>query len=105
MVAEGVEAVALRCGFELLDHFVLEIVDDIAVAVDDHAAVGAKHRGATRAIVDTEPVAALSLPDDALPSVEDEGRFLGVGELPVIRVVEASTGGDDAGRIVDAEQP
>src|SRR5713101_6499976 len=77
----------------------------VTVAIDYDAAVGAEDGRTTRPLVEIESVAALPLPDDALSAVKDEGRFLCVGELPVVSVVKASTGRDNACRVVDAEQP
>ncbi len=90
----------------LLHDFVFEIVDDVTVAIDYHRCRWCREpRCRARTVVEIESVAALPLPDDALAAVEHERRFLRVGELPIVGVVEASARRDHAARVVDAEQP
>src|SRR3954471_17913822 len=105
IIANSVQGISLGRGSQLLHDLVLEIVENVSVAIDDHAAVRAEHQRSARAIVEAEAIAALALPDDALVAVEYEGCFLGVGELPVVGVVKATAGRDYTPRIIDAEQP
>src|SRR2546423_6961482 len=106
VVSHGVETVGLRCPrCDLPDNLVLEIVDDVPVTIDYHAAIGAEDGRATGPPIKLEPIAALALPDDALAAFEHERRFLGVGELPVVGVMEASARRDDSRRVVDPEHP
>src|SRR5438552_15329836 len=89
----------------LLDDRVLEVVDDVPVAVHHHAPGRAEDCGTARAAVGGQAVAALSLPDDGLPAGELERGFLGVGELPVIVEVIATAGRRHASAAVYAQRP
>src|SRR5216683_7172897 len=72
VVGTDVETVTCLRREILLDDRVLEVIDDIPVAVHHHASGRAEDCGTARATVGGQAVAALSLPDDGLPAGELE---------------------------------
>ena len=96
------EAVSFRLEFAGLLAF--EVVDFVAVAIDQHGAGGAHDGRAAVAVVDTHALAAVAFPGEHLVVVFEAGDQ-GVVELPVIFEVVAAAGGGNAVGIVDAERP
>src|SRR6266516_886880 len=84
VVGAKVETVTRLRGERLLDDLILEIIDDIAIAVHHDAPGRAEDCGTARAAVGGKAVAALPLPYDGLPAGELEHGLLRVGELPFI---------------------
>src|SRR4051812_25069660 len=96
IIPSELEAIA-RLRLDVLFHrFVFQIVEDIPIAIEHDAARRSQNCRAARPAERLETVAALSLPNDRLPALEVERRFLRVGKLPIILIVIAATGGRHA---------
>src|SRR2546425_12842057 len=89
----------------LLHHFVLEVVDGVAVLIEHYRPRRPVHDRAARPVLGRERVAAQALPHDGALALELEAGFLGVGELPIIFEVVPAAGRGDAHRVVHAEGP
>src|SRR5437773_4740244 len=105
VVGADVETVARPRGERLLDDLILEVIDDIPVAVHHHASGRAEDCGTALPAKRGEAVAALALPDDGLPAGDLEHGLLGVWELPVIVEVIAPSGRRHAAAPVHAQRP
>src|SRR5918992_2613914 len=84
VVAGEIEAVRDRCLAHLSDDLSLHVVVHVAVAVEHDRAGRPEDLGSAPAAQRLHAVAALSLPDDGLSTVELEDGFLSVRELPVV---------------------
>src|SRR6266576_6478806 len=105
VVGADVETVARPRGERLLDDLILEVIDDIPVAVHHYASGRAEDCGPALPAKRGEAVAALALPDDSLPAGELEHGLLGVGKLPVIVEVIATTRRRHATAPVHGQRP
>src|SRR5262249_42474226 len=98
------EAVSLF-RFDVLFHdLAFEIVEDVAVTIENEAALRPVRDSAATTSEERLAIAALTMPHDALSVSKLERGVLRVGKLPVVRVVKASAVRLDARRKIDAER-
>src|ERR671915_2452174 len=105
VVGKCVDSISRDARRQLLYDGVLEVIDDVAIAIDDDAPSRAEDGRAARPSVHLEPVTALPLPNNTLSVIELERGLLTIWKFPVVREVKASASRDDASWMTDAEQP
>src|SRR5258708_2907769 len=94
--AHGVGGVHHFGAFGLLDDFLILVVNNIVIAVQQRRAFGAVNQRAARTAFNRRIIAASSLPTHRLAFGEIPGDGLGVGCFPIVLESVTSAIGTDA---------